>query len=280
MSWIKYPRATMASLAPSCTSLVDLMRRLGAPMGTGPRRYLRERLRHYGIDTTHFQDEPLPERPSRSYSKELLAEAAARSTSIREMFLHMGIPPEDGPYGHVKKRLDRFGIDTSHFVPPRTNPADGLLPRDELARAVATSHGLAGVMRALGCSPLGGAGRAKTLRSIEAYGLSTAHFLGQGHSIGRPSANRKSADEILVRLGPDGRRTGTVQLRRALDEIGAPRVCGACGGGEVWQGRPLVLEIDHINGDRLDNRRANLRYLCPSCHSQTRTFSNRRRPAQ
>nr|WP_233435863.1 MULTISPECIES: HNH endonuclease [Streptomyces] len=42
----------------------------------------------------------------------------------------------------------------------------------------------------------------------------------------------------------------------------------------------LVLEIDHINGDRLDNRRENLRYLCPSCHSQTQTFSNRRGLAQ
>ncbi|MFE7410356.1 HNH endonuclease [Streptomyces laurentii] len=46
------------------------------------------------------------------------------------------------------------------------------------------------------------------------------------------------------------------------------------------QGRRLVLEIDHANGDRLDNRAENLRYLCPSCHSQTGTFSNRRGGAQ
>ncbi|WP_338933320.1 HNH endonuclease signature motif containing protein [Streptomyces netropsis] len=52
-------------------------------------------------------------------------------------------------------------------------------------------------------------------------------------------------------------------------------VCSACGIGGTWQGKRLVLEIDHINGDRLDNRVDNLRYLCPSCHSQTRTFSNR-----
>ncbi|MFD3863927.1 hypothetical protein ACFWUT_10345 [Streptomyces cyaneofuscatus] len=35
-----------------------------------------------------------------------------------------------------------------------------------------------------------------------------------------------------------------------------------------------------MNGDRLDNRRENLRYLCPSCHSQTQTFSKPRRVAQ
>ncbi|MFC8129222.1 HNH endonuclease signature motif containing protein [Streptomyces sp. NPDC057302] len=280
MSQVKYPRMTLARMAPTCTSLVDLMRRLGMPMGSGPRRYLRDRLRHYGIDTRHFREEPLPERSPRSYAKETLADAAAHSSSIREMFLHMGIPPEDGPYGHIKKKLDQFGIDTSHFTWRHGEAADSLFPRADLARAVAESHGLAEVMRALGCSPFGGAGRARAVRSIEAYGLSTAHFVGQGHNAGRSGANRKSADAILIRLGSDAGRTRTIMLRRALDEVGAPRVCGACGLGETWQDKRLTLEIDHINGDRLDNRRENLRYLCPSCHSQTGTFSNRRRAAQ
>ncbi|MFF0592602.1 HNH endonuclease signature motif containing protein [Streptomyces antibioticus] len=66
-------------------------------------------------------------------------------------------------------------------------------------------------------------------------------------------------------------------LRRALDDLAVPRVCAECGVGDIWQGRRLVLEIDHIDGDRLNNRRENLRYLCPSCHGQTSTFSRRGR---
>ncbi|MFI1180619.1 HNH endonuclease [Streptomyces sp. NPDC020799] len=54
-----------------------------------------------------------------------------------------------------------------------------------------------------------------------------------------------------------------------------PHVCAECDIGDTWRGKHLVLEIDHINGDRLDNRIENLRYLCPSCHSQTSTFANR-----
>ncbi|MZD07861.1 HNH endonuclease [Streptomyces sp. SID5785] len=249
-------------------------------MGSKPRRYLRDRLAHYGIDTSHFQDEPLPERPRRSYAKEVLAEAAACSTSIREMFLTMGIPPEDGPYEHVKRRLKLFGIDTRHFVPQREFDGSGLLPEEELTRAVAASRGLADLMRHLGLPAFSGAARAKAKRSIDAYGLSTEHFVGQGHCAGVPSPTRKSAQEILVRRPVGDRRTGTALLRRALGEVGVLCVCAECGLGDVWQGKHLVLEVDHINGDPLDNRRENLRYLCPSCHSQTRTFSNRHLPTQ
>lgn len=39
----------------------------------------------------------------------------------------------------------------------------------------------------------------------------------------------------------------------------------------------LVLQLDHINGKRNDNRIENLRLLCPNCHSQTPTFTGRNR---
>ncbi|MGZ3099406.1 HNH endonuclease signature motif containing protein [Streptomyces sp. H72] len=271
MSKPKYTRDLLTRTAAEAASMVDLMRRLGAPMGSGPRCYLSKRLQHYGIDTSHFREDPLPPRERRSYSESRLREAAAQATSIREMLEFMGLPPQDGPYGHIRKKLDAFGIDTSHFTSGRAY-GPGLLPRSELAAAVAAATSVAGVLAALGRSSTGG-DRALVKRSIDAYGLSTAHFTGQGHNRGSLSPNRKSASEILVRLAPGCARTKTVLLRRALDTVGAVRLCGECGLGETWQGRRLVLELDHINGDRLDNRRENLRYLCPSCHSQTRTFA-------
>lgn len=279
MSTPRYTRDLLTRTAAKATSMVDLMRMLEAPMGSGPRCYLSKRLQHYGIDTSHFCEEPLPERERRSYPEELLREAAAQSNSIREMVEHMGLSPRDSPYGYIRKKLDKFGIDTSHFTGKRSNRPEALLPREDVARAVAESQSLAGVMRMLGLSPLGGSGRAKVKRSIESYGLSTAHFTGQGHFRGTPSPHRKSAAQILVKLPPGSPRTQTALLRRALDDLGVPHVCNECGTGENWQGRRLVLELDHINGDRLDNRVENLRYLCPSCHSQTKTHSRPRRAA-
>ena len=51
--------------------------------------------------------------------------------------------------------------------------------------------------------------------------------------------------------------------------------CLECGITKEWNCKPIVLEIDHINGKSDDNRIENLRMLCPNCHSQTNTYRRR-----
>ena len=56
--------------------------------------------------------------------------------------------------------------------------------------------------------------------------------------------------------------------------MGVSYVCTICRINE-WQGQPLTLHLDHINGINNDNRFENLRLLCPNCHSQTETYGRR-----
>ena len=61
-------------------------------------------------------------------------------------------------------------------------------------------------------------------------------------------------------------------LKRRLLKAGLlPRHCQSCGISQ-WRGRPLSLELHHVNGHGEDNRLANLELLCPNCHSQTETY--------
>ena len=49
--------------------------------------------------------------------------------------------------------------------------------------------------------------------------------------------------------------------------------CEMCKVLPLWLGKKLTLQLDHIDGNRANNARGNLRLLCPNCHSQTETFS-------
>ena len=43
----------------------------------------------------------------------------------------------------------------------------------------------------------------------------------------------------------------------------------------MYNGKPLTLQLDHIDGNPINNNLENLRFLCPNCHSQTDTFAGK-----
>jgi hypothetical protein len=42
-----------------------------------------------------------------------------------------------------------------------------------------------------------------------------------------------------------------------------------------WQNNPIVLELEHRDGNSKNNYLGNLCLICPNCHSQTETYKNR-----
>jgi len=83
--------------------------------------------------------------------------------------------------------------------------------------------------------------------------------------------NRKSLEELLA----SHRRGSTSRIARRLIADGVfENRCAICSLDPVWQGKPLTLVLDHVNGP--DNwNLENLRLLCPNCHTQTPNYGGR-----
>lgn len=65
---------------------------------------------------------------------------------------------------------------------------------------------------------------------------------------------------------------GKYIIKRLVDGGYKEYKCENCGISE-WDGKPLRLQIHHINGEHNDNRLENLQLLCPNCHTQTDTYA-------
>ena len=106
-------------------------------------------------------------------------------------------------------------------------------------------------------------------RRIKELGIDTSHFLGYATFCGQQSnCNKRPYQKILIKKR-SGHREHPFVLRRALIECGRAYKCEGCRNKGLWRGKPITLQVDHKNGDWLDNTPDNLAFMCPNCHSQT-----------
>jgi 5-methylcytosine-specific restriction endonuclease McrA len=116
-------------------------------------------------------------------------------------------------------------------------------------------------------------------KKLNEFEIDVSHFLGRAWLRNRTGiiCRTMPKQEFIEKYLIIGSEIISDRLKRKLIKYKIKEdVCEICGNMGIWNGERLVLQIDHINGIRNDNRLSNLRILCPNCHSQTRTYAGRK----
>jgi len=140
------------------------------------------------------------------------------------------------------------------------DPAYGIQDADIVKAIQESSHFLEAANKI-------GISRQVVTRYAEDAKIDISHFES---GRGRPLV----ADAILT--NSDKRRSAHLLLRAMVEEGYIPecksdRQCARCRQGTIWNGKPLVLQVHHINGNGTNNHIENLILLCPNCHEQARS---------
>lgn len=196
--------------------------------------------------------------------------AVADSLSLRESIRRLDLHDHTNTYHRLRHRIEDLGLDISHMCGAGRRPRR--FTEAQLREAVANSRSFRQTLLALGIKAEGGNYRT-VRRDISKLGLSTQHFSGQGWRRAHTEPVRPAKPLTAILVKDSSASTSHVRKRLLTAGLLAPR-CAVCGLSK-WRGRPLTLELDHINGVNNDHRLENLRLVCPNCHSQTDTFRGR-----
>ena len=109
-----------------------------------------------------------------------------------------------------------------------------------------------------------------TVKNIGHYlDLSNEHYILKPK---KSSTSEGKLSNLKSKYLVENSSIGNSRLIRILKEFNLiPYVC-ECGISDYYNNKDIVLQLEHINGIRNDNRLENLKFLCPNCHSLTETY--------
>ena len=147
---------------------------------------------------------------------------------------------------------------------------------EQFTEAVKASQSYAQVLKELGLKPAG-SNHETVKRKINELHLNVSHMTGKAWNQGDRYRVIKPAQDIQDILVEHSTYINTNHLRDRLLKEGLKEYKCECCGNSEWMGKPIALELHHINGIKDDLRLENLQVLCPNCHAITSNYRGRGR---
>lgn len=148
--------------------------------------------------------------------------------------------------------------------------------KQELQNIIDNSDSVRSVIKKVGLSG-SGMGSYKTFYGkIEEFGLDVEELKKRSKTKSKQTLKLKKQELETVLVKNSTYQNTSNLKKRLLSEKLLKNVCNECGQLPDWNGKKLVLQLDHKNGVNNDNRLSNLRLLCPNCHSQCPTTAGKK----
>jgi hypothetical protein len=168
--------------------------------------------------------------------------------------------------------IDLYGIDSSHFTRRSTSAKWNQITKDIFQVAASNSQSLRELCIKLGVSNAGASPAVVRQHAVK-FGIDISHMSTKRTKGGKYWSTVKIPNDTLF-TSNSASRTDTVKTRILKDNL-IKYECAVCNNGGVWQGKQLVLQLEHKNGISNDHRLENLEFLCPNCHTQTSTWGSK-----
>lgn len=176
----------------------------------------------------------------------LLTDLVNRALSVRKISKSTGMS-----YTTVRYWLKKYNLVTKGIKKPA-------LSREDFQKSVEGSECISDIIKKLGLKVRPGNYATMHKYSIM-YDISLpAYKNNRGNRWGKNYTD----DEIFTENSLIARHS----VKNRFKKITIYK-CNICGQDENWMGKKLSLILDHKNGINNDNRRENLRFLCPNCNA-------------
>lgn len=146
---------------------------------------------------------------------------------------------------------------------------------EQFIEAVNSSLSYAQVLEKLGLKAAGG-NYDTVKRKIQELHLDISHMTGQAWNQGERYRNFSSAKPLSEILIEHSIWTNSNHLRKRLFKEGIKEYKCECCNRTEWLGKPIKLELHHVNGIKDDLRIENLQILCPNCHAFTDNYRGKK----
>lgn len=220
----------------------------------------------------------------KKYNLKQLQEACAKAECWADVIRALGISDSSNVTTALRRRVREHNIDVSHFLSRKDFSKRNISGKSKGRQEFDDARRLEKVEKIKSLLPdvttwtqlaikLGFVPSTHQFKSCQEickeFGFDTSHFV---RNVGNGKAPKWTEEKFFVK---DCTALRTQNREIAIRLGFKPTKCSECKIPGKYNGKPIVLELDHIDGIWNNNSKDNLRWLCPNCHSQTKTYRRR-----